>query len=131
MSDTPETEAKRCSKCDSDDVLFVEAVRGGYGSGNVIPLGGITIWSSVKVNRFICMTCGFCEEWISSHADREALRRAYGPESRREQQKARRRDMIESLNRTCRRFGQFVGRLFSRIIGVSSATARPHDEGPS
>lgn len=131
MSDIPKTVAKRCSKCDSHDVLFVEAVRGAYGSGNVIPLGGITIWSSVKVNRFICMTCGFCEEWISSHADREALRRAYGPESRREQQKARQRGMMESLNRACRRFGQFVGTLRSRITGGSSASARPDDEGRS
>jgi hypothetical protein len=128
MSDTPKTESKRCSKCDSEDVLFVEAVRGGYGSENVIPLFSLGLFSSVMVNRFIWMTCGFCEEWISSPADCEALRRAYGPESGREKVKARRRDMMESLNRACRRLGQLVGILRSRITGGSSANARPHDE---
>lgn len=132
MSDTPKTEAKRRSKCDSDDVLFVEAVRGGYGSGNVIPLfGGLGFFSSVKVDRFICMTCGFCEEWIPTPADREALRRTYGPESRREKVKARRRDTIERIYGACRRLGQFVGTLQSRVSGASSTSTRSHSEEQS
>lgn len=84
----------RCAKCKSDDLLFLEAVRGGYGSGNVIPLVGFMVGSSVQVDRFICTSCGFCEEWISSAADRETLRRVYGFDSWREKRKARRRNMM-------------------------------------
>lgn len=131
MSDTLKKEAKRCSNCDSDDVLFVEAVRGGYGSGNVIPLFGLLIFGSVKVDRFICMTCGFCEEWISSPADCEAIRRAYGPESWHQKARARRRDTIEWIYRACRRLGQLTGRLQSRMSGASSTSTKPHNEEQS
>lgn len=32
-----------------------------YGAGNVIPTG---LMGTIKVNRYVCGTCGFCEEWI-------------------------------------------------------------------
>ncbi len=85
--------ARRCIKCSSEDMLFVEATRGGYGSGNVIPLSPMfNFWPmkpSVKVNRFVCMTCGYCEEWILNAKDRELLRRCYGPGSLRAHNSAR------------------------------------------
>ena len=36
---------------------------GAYGSGNNIMVGA-TIFSGVNVNRYICCTCGYTEEWI-------------------------------------------------------------------
>ncbi len=75
--------ARHCAKCNCEDMLFIEATRGGYGSGNVIPLSGVFVSDAVKVNRFVCMSCGFCEEWILTPEDRELLKRYYGPGSRR------------------------------------------------
>ncbi len=57
-----------CPKCGSNDIMRVDGHAGAYGSGNNIMLG-MTIFSAVKVNRYICMNCGFTEEWI----DREDL----------------------------------------------------------
>ena len=38
-------------------------IAGAYGSGNYV-LTGSTIFSEVNVNRYICCSCGFTEEWI-------------------------------------------------------------------
>jgi hypothetical protein len=50
---------------------------GAYGAGNNIPAGQ-TIFSSVKVTRFLCSGCGYSEEWVESPADIERLRKKYG-----------------------------------------------------
>jgi len=50
---------------------------GGYGAGNNIPVGR-TIFSSIKVTRFLCARCGYSEEWIESQADIDKLRKKYG-----------------------------------------------------
>lgn len=52
-----------CPKCQSNDIVRIDGNAGAYGSGNNIMLGG-TIFSAVKVNRYICCSCGFTEEWI-------------------------------------------------------------------
>lgn len=53
----------KCPKCGSDDIIRVNGSSRGYGAGNNIMIG-MTIFSAVKVNRYICCNCGFCEEWI-------------------------------------------------------------------
>ncbi len=53
-----------CPKCGSNDIVIVDGSAGAYGSGNNIMVGA-TIFSAVKVDRCICVTCGFTEEWIS------------------------------------------------------------------
>jgi hypothetical protein len=58
----------RCTKCQHDDILRIEGESGAYGSGNNIPIG-FTVFSSVKVTRFVCTSCGFSEEWIESAED--------------------------------------------------------------
>jgi len=65
--------SQRCPKCDHTEIIRVEGIQGGYGSGNVIPTGGFTIWSSIKVTRYVCIKCGFCEEWIDSTQDLQRL----------------------------------------------------------
>lgn len=56
-------QTQKCSKCDSNDVIFVRAMTMGYGSGNFIPIG-FSIWSAVPVDRYVCAECGLVEEWI-------------------------------------------------------------------
>lgn len=111
-----ETQPKCCAKCSCIDLLLVEAERGGYGSGNVIQVDRLLIWSSVKVNRFVCMSCRFCEEWISSPADLEALRRSYGPGSSRATRKLRREKLLSGFNSVCHRLGRLMASVttFSR-----------------
>ena len=43
---------------------MIDGYTGPYGSGNNIMVGA-TVFSAVKVNRYICCTCGFTEEWIN------------------------------------------------------------------
>ena len=54
---------KLCPKCNSREIVRIDGNAGAYGSGNNIPLGA-TIFSAVKVNRYICCRCGYTEEWI-------------------------------------------------------------------
>lgn len=53
----------RCPKCGGYEILFVEGRVGAYGSGNNI-ITGVTIFSGIKVDRYVCGTCGYSEEWI-------------------------------------------------------------------
>lgn len=59
---------KYCPKCRSVDIVRIDGHAGAYGSGNNIMLGA-TIFSAVKVNRYVCCQCGYSEEWI----DREDI----------------------------------------------------------
>ena len=59
---------KHCTKCKHDDILRIEGQVGAHGAGNNITIGW-TIFSSVKVTRFVCTACGFSEEWIESPED--------------------------------------------------------------
>ena len=52
-----------CPKCDSTDIVRIDGYAGAYGSGNNI-MTGMSIFSTVNVNRYICCKCGFTEEWI-------------------------------------------------------------------
>jgi hypothetical protein len=58
-------------------VIRIPGSIGAYGSGNNIPTGR-SIFSSVKVTRFLCARCGYSEEWVESPADIEKLRKKYG-----------------------------------------------------
>ncbi len=54
---------KICPKCNGTDILLIPGKAGAYGAGNNIPMGA-TIFSYVKVNRYLCCDCGYSEEWI-------------------------------------------------------------------
>lgn len=45
--------------------MIVDGYAGAYGSGNNI-MTGMTIFSAVKVDRYICCSCGYTEEWINT-----------------------------------------------------------------
>ncbi len=66
-----------CPKCNAQDIICIPGHAGAYGSGNNIPMG-YTIFTAVKVTRYICGFCGYSEEWIESLEDLKKLRDKYG-----------------------------------------------------
>lgn len=52
-----------CPKCGGREIMRINGNIGAYGTGNNIQLG-LTNFSAVKVNRYICCNCGYSEEWI-------------------------------------------------------------------
>ena len=52
-----------CPKCNSTDIIKIEGKAGAYGVGNNIQVG-LTNFSAVLVNRYLCCSCGYSEEWI-------------------------------------------------------------------
>ena len=68
-----------CPKCEARDVIRIPGSLAA-GTSNAIPVGK-TLFSVVKVTRFLCSRCGYSEEWVESPADLETLRKRYdGPE---------------------------------------------------
>jgi ribosomal protein S27AE len=56
---------KRCPKCEGANIVRIEGYVGAYGTGNNVMVGS-SIFSAVKVNRYVCCSCGFTEEWIDT-----------------------------------------------------------------
>ena len=54
---------KICPKCQNSEIVRIDGYAGPYASGNNIMLGA-TVFSAVNVNRYICCSCGYTEEWI-------------------------------------------------------------------
>jgi ribosomal protein S27AE len=54
-----------CPKCKSGNIVRIDGYSGPYGTGNNV-MTGSTIFSAVNVNRYICLECGYTEEWIDS-----------------------------------------------------------------
>jgi len=57
--------SKVCPKCGSQDIIVAEGDVRPYGAGNNI-MTGLTIFSAVPIDRYICRDCGFLEEWINT-----------------------------------------------------------------
>ena len=57
-----------CPKCGASDIVRIDGYTGPYGTGNNV-MTGKTIFSGVNVNLYVCLRCGYSEEWI----DREDL----------------------------------------------------------
>lgn len=53
--------SKTCPKCQGNDIVCACGENQSYGIGNNVRAG---IIKQVIVNRYICCTCGFTEEWI-------------------------------------------------------------------
>ena len=58
----------RCPKCGAADIAVVPP-----GRYNIIPMG----FGGAKLERYICLSCGFTEEWVETAA-MEKVRRYYG-----------------------------------------------------
>ncbi|MBQ9086925.1 MAG: hypothetical protein IJY47_07035 [Clostridia bacterium] len=59
---------KKCPKCGGENIVRFDGYTGAYGAGNNVMVGK-SLFSAVNVNRYVCCSCGFTEEWI----DREDL----------------------------------------------------------
>ena len=57
--------SKICPKCNGSDIIIVDGYAGAYGSGNNI-MTGANIFYAVGVDRYLCCSCGYCEEWIDT-----------------------------------------------------------------
>ena len=57
--------SKTCPKCVGSNIVRIDGYAGPYGTGNNVMVGA-SIFSAVKVNRYICCICGFTEEWIDT-----------------------------------------------------------------
>lgn len=68
--------SKVCTKCDSKDILLVPGSAGAYASGNNIQVGWSN-FSAVLVDRYVCCSCGFSEEWIDKE-DLDKLKKKFG-----------------------------------------------------
>lgn len=68
-------ESNKCPKCDSSDIVRID---GGMGENQNNISTGMTIFSYVPVNRYVCVDCGFTEEWIDSPEDRAKLKKRFG-----------------------------------------------------
>lgn len=55
--------SRTCPKCNSNNIVRINGYAGACGSGNNIMIGH-SILSAVNVNRYICCSCGYTEEWI-------------------------------------------------------------------
>jgi ribosomal protein S27AE len=77
LTDRPDMKTTgKCVKCGSSDIIRIPGRIRPYGAGNNIPVG-ITIFSSVKVTRFLCGGCGYSEEWVEAPADIDKVRKRY------------------------------------------------------
>ena len=54
---------KKCPKCGSSEIIEISGKTGAYGSGNNMLIGA-SILSAVPVDRYLCVECGFSEEWV-------------------------------------------------------------------
>ncbi|GAA0725780.1 hypothetical protein GCM10008905_21680 [Clostridium malenominatum] len=63
---------KTCPKCNSKSISRILGEAGPHGSGNII-MTGMTVFSAVKVTRYLCCECGYSEEWIDDKKDIEKI----------------------------------------------------------
>ena len=65
---------KHCPKCGSYDILYAKGNAESYGAGSNI-MCGVTIYSAVDVDRYICGNCGYVEHFVRTR-DIEKLRKS-------------------------------------------------------
>jgi ribosomal protein S27AE len=68
--------SKTCPKCNSTEIIHVPGSVGAYGVGANIATGR-TVFSRVKVSRYVCGRCGFIEEWVDELSDLEKIKQKY------------------------------------------------------
>ena len=67
-----------CPKCGSRDILRVPDHPGRYASGSNIYTSSFTLLGKIPVIRYVCLDCGYVENWVETAEQREALHRAFG-----------------------------------------------------
>ena len=65
-----------CIKCQGEEILKIRGKRMPHGGGNYIDTD--EAFYSVKVTRYLCVSCGYSEEWVDNQMDRNKLKEKYG-----------------------------------------------------
>jgi predicted nucleic-acid-binding Zn-ribbon protein len=55
----------RCPKCESNNLIVIPGSDGVMGRSVLI---GMTVFSGVSFERFVCSSCGYSEEWFDHKA---------------------------------------------------------------
>lgn len=64
-----------CPKCQSKDVVNISSQSSNRYT-NDLPVG-IWSWQTVPLARYVCVNCGFTEEWIAAQEHIEKIRAEY------------------------------------------------------
>lgn len=68
----------KCPKCGGTEIIKRKGTTANYGIGNTIALGVTVFHGLVPVTRYICLGCGYSEEWIDEDKDLARLRKRFG-----------------------------------------------------
>ena len=68
----------RCPKCGGTHIIRVPDNTRRYGSGNNIYTSTVTLFGKIPVIRYVCYDCGYVENWVENHEERQAILRAFG-----------------------------------------------------
>jgi len=72
--------SKKCPKCNGDNILIAPGWVGSHKSGQYIRMPGFHLLSAdIKIDRYVCGTCGYVEEWVPNADDLQKLREKLGP----------------------------------------------------
>ena len=64
-----------CPKCASDDQLYVP---GGFLEGQNDATIGVFLGTRFRIARYVCLQCGFTEEWVDRPEDMDTARSLRG-----------------------------------------------------
>ena len=68
----------RCPKCGSEDILRVPDNPSRHASGNNIYTSSVTLFGKIPVIRYVCLRCGYVENWVEQRGQLEEIGRAFG-----------------------------------------------------
>lgn len=66
-----------CPKCGKTVISRIDGMEGFSSSWHAIRMGMIAS-NSVPVTRYVCISCGFVEDWVDVPEDREKIKERYG-----------------------------------------------------
>lgn len=66
-----------CAKCASKRVIKVPGNIGTFGAGNNIHTSE-KVFSAIKLTRFVCVACGFVEDWVEAPEDLHKIEEQFG-----------------------------------------------------
>ena len=67
----------KCPKCGGTHIIRVPDNARRYGSGNNIYPSKVTLFGKIPVIRYVCYDCGYVENWVENHGERNELMRAF------------------------------------------------------
>lgn len=68
----------RCPKCGGAGILRIPDTPGRYTSGNNIYTSNLTLAGKIPVIRYVCLHCGYVENWVERADQLERLKQAFG-----------------------------------------------------